>query len=95
MLGGLTDLSFAGRHAMVAPIAHVAEGELAGWADGQLGLRLQHHSCTAHRARAVHNIWHVVEGGLQEEAVIAGKFSLSDQLFNLQKRHRSINTAYR
>lgn len=81
----LTDLSFASRHTVVSTIAHMTEGKLAGWADSQLGLRLQHHGCSAHRTRAVHNIWHAVQAGLQEEAVVAGKLGLADQLLHLHR----------
>lgn len=70
---------------MVGHLAQSAERVVAAGADAHGAARLLHDGCLAARPRAVHNVCHQVQGGLQQQAVIACKQLLSDQLLHLTK----------
>lgn len=68
---------------MVGHLTQSTESIVAAGADAHGAAWLLHDGCLAARPRAVHNICHQVQGGLQQQAVIACKQLLSNQLLHL------------
>lgn len=69
---------------MVAQFAQGAERVLARRADAHGPVRLHHHSGAAGLPRAVDHVSHEVQGGLEQQTVVAGKQFLVHQLLYLQ-----------
>lgn len=71
---------------VVALSAQGAEGVAAGGADGAGAVLLHQDGGGARVARAVRHVRHAVQAGLQQEAVIAPKQLLANQLLDLHGR---------
>lgn len=71
------------RDPMVPHLAQRAKGILADGTDAHGGVGLHHDRRAAGVARAVHNVSHEVQSGLEQQAVIAGKQLLVHQLLDL------------
>lgn len=69
---------------MVAQFAQRAEGVLAHGADAHGPVRLHHHGRAARLPRAVDHVGHEVQGGLEQQTVVAGKQFLVHQLLDLR-----------
>lgn len=70
---------------MVGHFTESTESVVATGADAHGAAWFLHDGCLAARARAVHDICHQVQAGLQEQAVVTCKQLLSNQLLNLNR----------
>lgn len=70
---------------MVRHLTEGAEGVVAAGAYAHGAARLLHDGRLAAGARAVHHVRHQVQAGLQQQAVVARKELLPNQLFNLSR----------
>lgn len=69
---------------MVAQFAQRAERVLTRRADAHGPVRLHHHSGAAGLPRAVDHVGHEVQGGLEQQTVVAGKQFLVHELLHLE-----------
>lgn len=74
---------------MIGHSAKSTESIVAAGADAHGTAWFLHDRCLAARARAVDHVCHQVQAGLQQQAVIAYKQLLPNQLLHLHK-HRKI-----
>lgn len=68
---------------MVAQFAQRAERVLTHRADAHGPVRLHHHGGAAGLPRAVDHVSHEVQGGLEQQTVVAGKQFIIHELFHL------------
>lgn len=80
----LTCSDLAGGHPVVSHPAEGAEGVVAAGADAHGAAGLLHHGGLAAGPGAINHVSHQVQAGLQQQAVIAGKQLLPNQLLHLQ-----------
>lgn len=74
---------------MVSHLAEGAEGIVAAGADAHGAAGLLHDGGLAAGPGAINHVSHQVQAGLQQQAVIAGKELLPNQLLHLQTQPRA------
>lgn len=76
---------------MVSHLAQSTKSVVAAGADAHGAARLLHDGRLAARPRAVHDVCHQVQGGLQKQAVVACEQLLSNQLLHLTETEERLS----